>query len=173
MIELLTWVSIIAGGILVILLLLSFLGGLDLDVDVGGSDTDAGSGIGPIKALLTLSSIGSWTMKIMLMNEKTLTFALIIGIISGGIAVLLLHYMIKLLLRNESNVNWSLSDALFKTGTVYLTIPSEGGNGIINVPINGTQRELKAKPIDPIEIKTGAQIVVMQIDGEFAIVKPE
>lgn len=175
MIFYLTWISIIAGGLLVLMLLLSLIGGLDLDLDTdfsSESDTDGG-GLGLVKGVLTFVSVGSWTMKILLMSEKTIPIALTLGFLVGIAAVFLLHWMIKTLMKNDENVNWDADDALLKTGEVYLRIPAENGNGIVNVSIKGASRELKAKSYDNTEIKTGATIRVIEVDGEFALVKEE
>lgn len=173
MIAILTWISIIAGGVLILLFLISLIGGLDLDFDIGSTDVDADSGgLGVVKGLLTFTSVSSWVIKVLLMSQKSPAVAIFIGIISGVLAFWLLSYLFKLLLQNEENVNWSMHDALFSKGTVYLRIPPNG-SGIINVEINGATRELKAKSNESQEIKTGSGIVIIETQGEYAIVKPD
>ena len=174
MIAILTWVSIIAGGILVLLLLLSLLGGLDIDVDIetgsgGDIDTSAG-GIGLVKGGLTFISIGSWVMKILMLNNNGNTISITAGIISGIMAFAILNYIFKLFLNNQENVNWSMNDALFQKGTTYLKIP-EGGDGLVLVDIRGTSRELKAKSKNGKEIKTGESVIVVEMQSGFAIVE--
>ena len=173
MIGILTWVSIIAGGILVLLLLLSLLGGLDIDVDIdtdgGGTDSSAG-GIGLMKGALTFVSISSWVMKVLMVGQQGKTLSIVVGIISGILAFALLNYLLKALLRNEENVNWKMSDALFQRGTTYLKIPA-GGEGIVHVDIRGASRELKAKSKSGKEIKTGESVIVIETIKEFAIVE--
>jgi len=167
-------VSLIAGGLLVLLLLLSILGGLDFDLDVDSGDADAGGGgLGIIKGILSFMSVSAWMMRIALMSDQTMPVALLMSAVAGILALLFLNWVVRLLLKNESNVNWSIKDALFKEGEVYLKIPAEGGSGLVHIVINGTRRELKAKPIDPIEIKTGEKVVVMSVENEYVIVKPE
>ena len=173
MITILTWVSIIAGGILVLLLLLSLLGGLDIDVDIetgsGDVDTSAG-GIGLVKGFLTFISVGSWVVKILMLNNNGSTISITAGVFSGILAFGILNYIVKLFLNNQENVNWSMSDALFQKGTTYLKIP-EGGDGLVLVDIRGTSRELKAKSKNGQEIKTGESIIVVETINEFAIVE--
>ena len=172
MIAVLTWVSIIAGGILVLLLLLSLLGGLDIDVDIdtgGETDTSAG-GIGLMKGALTFVSVSSWVMKILMVGQQGKTLSIVVGVLSGIFAFALLNYLFKALLKNEENVNWEMRDALFQRGTTYLKIPA-GGEGIVQVDIRGATRELKAKSNSGEEIKTGESIVVVDIFNEFAIVE--
>jgi len=153
--------------------LLSLLGGLDIDVDIetGGGDVDSsGGGIGLIKGGLTFISIGSWVMKILMLNDNGSTISITAGIVSGLIAFALLNYIFKLFLNNQENVNWSMNDALFQKGTTYLKIP-KGGDGLILVDIRGTSRELKAKSKNGKEIKTGESVIVVETQSEFAIVE--
>ena len=171
MIAILTWVSIIAGGILVLLLLLSLLGGLDIDVDIDNGDTDTSAGgIGLMKGALTFISVSSWVMKVLMVGQQGKTLSIVIGVLSGILAFALLNYLLKALLKNEENVNWKMSDALFQRGTTYLRIPA-GGEGIVQVDIRGASRELKAKSKSGQEIKTGESVVVVDTIKEFAIVE--
>jgi len=171
MIEVLTWISIFSGGLLILLLLLSLLGGLELDVDLGDTDveTDTGS-IGIVKGVLTFVSIGSWVVKLVLAVDKNPAYAFSIGIVVGLIAVFILNLMLKLLLKNQSNVNWSQDDALFKEGKVYLKLPASSDTGIIHVDINGATREMKAKSKEGKEVPTGSTVVVEELVDNVAIV---
>ncbi len=173
MITILTWVSILAGGILILLFLLSLIGGFDLDTDIGSTEVDTdGGGLGLIKGMLTFVSVGSWVMKILLGSQQNPAIAACIGVISGLVAFAILSKLFQLLLRNEENVNWSMDDALFARGNVYLKIPAEG-TGIVNVEVNGVNRELKAKSSDHVELKTDTAITVVSVEGEFAHVRKE
>ena len=175
LIPILTWVSVFSGGLLIFLMLFSIVGGMDLDLDVdtsadaGGIDT---GGIGYLKGGLTLISVGSWVMKIVLLSQQHIGVAIIIGLISAFIALWILNYIFRFLIRNEENVNWSLEDAVDQKGEVYLRIPAEG-EGLVNILVNGANRELKAVSAGKEEIKTGDRVVVVGIDGEFVKVKKE
>jgi len=168
----LTYVSLITGGLLVLLFLLSLIGGLDLDVEIGSTDieTDAG-GLGLIKGFLTFISISSWVMKVLLITNKHPGVALGIGVLSGIVAFLLLNWLFKLLLKNESNVNWTIEDALFKSGEIYLKIPEGENTGIVHLDINGATRELRAQTHDKHELPTGTKIYVTDIEQDHVIVE--
>ena len=172
MIDILTWMAIISGGVLMLLMLISLIGGLEMDVEVGSTDieTDAG-GIGLIKGFLSFLSVGSWVMKVILVTSENPAMALTIGILSGMLAYFLLNYLFKLLLKNESNVNWKMTDAVYQIGDVYLRIPETDGNGIITININGSIRELKAKSYNNIALETGAKVMVVKVDEEYAYVE--
>lgn len=168
MLTILLYTSLISGGILVLLLILSLFSGLDLDIDIG--DVDGGTGI--IKPTLIFFSVGAYIVRGFLMAESNPILALTAGLISGGIAIFLLSIILKWILRNQENVNWKVEDALYEKGKVYLKIPSSG-SGIIQININGVIRELKAKTKDKNDIPTGTIVQVETTDGEFAIVTSE
>ena len=165
MLTILLYISLISGGLLVLLLLLSLFSGLDLDVDV--SDGDGGSGI--LKPTLVFFSIGSYIVRGLLMADTNPILSLVAGIAAGAISIFVLSYVLKWILSNQKNVNWSLQDAQYLKGKTYLKIP-KNGSGIIKVIINGVTRELKAKTSDHKDIPTGTIIQVENIEGEFAIV---
>lgn len=166
MLEILTYISLVAGGILILLLLLSILAGLDLDIDL--PDTDAG-GLGLVKGGLTFLSVGAWTVKLVLVTSTNPALAFVIGIVAGLVAVLVLAWVLGFLLKQQEEVNWQASDALFQPGKVYLRIP-EQGTGLIHVTVNGARRELKAKSASGKILPTGTSILVDDLDGEVAIV---
>ena len=90
MIITLTWISIITGGILILLMLISLLVGTETDVEISDGDIDTG-GIGYIKGGLTFLSVASWVVKIVIQTETPLYLALISGLLAGGAAVFFLR----------------------------------------------------------------------------------
>ncbi|WP_235292648.1 hypothetical protein [Portibacter lacus] len=152
---------------LLLLLILSLLGGLDLDFDLGGdTDVDAG-GLGIVKSGLTFLAIGAYATKLMLEASANPILTVIVGLGAGAIAVVILSYFLKLLLNLQSEVNWNFHQAEGKSGKVYLRIPGEG-TGIIKVKINGVTREIKAKSQNEEEIPTGAEILVLAVQDQIA-----
>jgi len=167
MIELLTYVSIISGVLLTIMLLLSIFTGLDSEFEIDGLDSD----FGVIKSILSFLSIGGLVGSIMLADGWSLVGALAAAVFSGVIAVFLLSILFRALLKNQANVNWSLHDSVGKTGKVYLRIPPQG-SGLVSVNIKGMDRELIAFSNIEIEIPTGSEIVVVAAEESHVIVKP-
>lgn len=171
MITILTYVALIAGGILVLMMVLSLFAGLDLELDLDADADVDDAGYGAVKSVLTFLSIGAWTMRLVLLSNMSIWVAVIIGLIAGSIAVWLLTKIFKLLINNDENVNWEMKNAVYQEGKVYLKIPAEG-EGIVQVLVNGVNRELKAKSKNNIDLKTGEKIVVMNIEGDYAMVEP-
>lgn len=166
MIEILTYTSLIAGGLLVLLLVAGLIGGLDLDIDLdGGTD----GGVGYLKGGLTFISIGSWVVKLILATSASPLVAFAAGIIAGSFAVFLLIKFMNFLLSQQSEVNWEVRDALFETGQVYLRIPANG-TGIVRVNIRGGNRELKARSQAGEILPTGLKVRVEDVEDDILVV---
>ena len=166
MLELLTTISLIAGGILFLLLLLSIIGGLDFDFDM---DFDADGGLGGVKSVLTFVSAGAWVTKLVLQTYDRPVLAFTVGIAAGAIGVFLLSRLVRFMLSQEENVNFRPEDALFQKGKVYLRIPPTG-DGMVNVNVNGASREFKARTQDGTELPTGTPIEVVNLEDDGRVV---
>lgn len=169
MIDILTYISIFSGGFLLLLMLLSLLGGLDLDVDFDhGGDTDAG-GFGLMKTVLTFVSVAAWVGKVVIATTQNPTIALLSAIVSGILAVFILSTVLKALLRNQKFVDTSVDIAVGKTGKVYLKIP-QNGNGIVQVKINDAVRDIKAKTDSGEDLATGTAVFIEDYRDGYLIV---
>jgi membrane protein implicated in regulation of membrane protease activity len=158
--------GIATGGLMIILLLLSLLGGLDIDFG-GDSDIDTGGGLGILKSVLAFFAVASLSVYVMLLSSVNLWLTFTLAVVAGVLAVIFLSWFLKMLLGLQSNVNWDFHEAEGKNGKVYLKIPTEG-TGIIQVDINGVTRDMKAKSKDGIEIPTGAEILILEANEEIA-----
>jgi len=162
MITILTYIALTCGCILVVLLTLSLISGLDLDLDLDfDADADSG-GLGVVKGALTFFSLGSWVAKLFLVSQLDPVIAFTLGAAAGAVGVWVLSLLLKFMLSQQSNVNWSVEDALMEEGTVYLRIPPSG-EGIVNISVKGTNRELKARSTATTEIATGTPVRVEDI----------
>jgi len=166
MTTILLYISMISGAILMLSLILSLFAGLDLDMDV---DIDDGGGMGYFKGGLTFISFASYVVRSVLLSTDNWLLAIALGIVVGGVAVALLSWFLRWLLRNQEEVNYKLSDAVYKQGKVYLKIPSDG-TGIIRVNIGGVDREMKAATDDKEAIPTGATVQVDRVEGDIVYV---
>ena len=166
MLDILLYVSLICGGILILSMLLSLFAGLDLDMDM---DVDDAGGVGLFKGGLTFISFGSYVVRAVLISSNNPAIAIATGIVVGGVAVFLLSAFFKWLLRNQEEVNYQLSDALYKKGVVYLKI-GKSTTGIVRVNIGGVDREMKAATNGGKDIPTGAEIMVEKVEGNIVYV---
>lgn len=173
MIEVLTWISLICGGLLILLLLLSLLGGLELDFDLSDGDvdleTDSG-GLGIVKGALTFISVSCWVVRIIWITDKHPAIAFSVGLLAGIAAVWLLSWMLSFLLKQQADVNWNPSEAILATAKVYLRVPSDKGFGIVQVHLKGRNRELKARSLDGEAIPTGETVFISEYKEGIAYV---
>lgn len=167
MIELLTYISIISGTLLTIMLLLSIFTGIDTEFEIDGLDSD----FGIVKSILSFLAIGGLTARMLLADGWSMFGALASSVISGAIAVFILALLFRELLKNQANVNWSMDEAIGKTGKVYLRIPPKG-SGLVMINLKGIDRELIAYSNVDVEIPTGHEIVVVDAAEAHVIVKP-
>ena len=77
--------------------------------------------------------------------------------------------LLKFMLRQEANVNFTMQDALFQDGKVYLRIP-EGGEGLVNVRVKGRNREFKAQANGGAELPTGTPIQVIDLKPDGRVI---
>lgn len=172
------WAGTLAGGVLILLLLFSIFSGLEIgggDVDVDlDSDADGSvdEGFGVIKTLLTFISVGAFTGRAILLNTSW-SWPLVIfsALASGLVAVLVLGWFFRWLLRNQESGNWHLWQAEGKTGSVYVPIPA-GGKGRIVVQIDDTNREIAAKSDQGQPIGTHEKVFIVEAKEDHVIVSP-
>jgi membrane protein implicated in regulation of membrane protease activity len=162
-------------------LVLTFLGGdtdhfsfsADHDVTFDG-DHGVGFQFLSIKNLIGFFAIMGWTGIAMLNAGKSLGITVFVSVLAGFLMMVIMAAMVYYLSKlTEQNV-LTLSNAIGKTGTVYLRIPAERkGMGQVQINVQGFQT-LNAVTDEKEEIKTGALIrVVDTINNEILLVKPQ
>ena len=181
-INLLFWAGTIAGGLLILLLLISIIGGMDFDGDVdadAGGDMDAhadgsatDAGLGLLKTLLTFISVGAFTARAIFMNTSwSWTLVILAALVAGVAAVLLLTWFFRWLLRNQEEGTWYLWQAEGKVGSVYVPIPPEG-KGRITVMIDDVNREMAAKSDNGRTLATHEKVMVVEAKENYVVVSP-
>lgn len=168
MIELLQIIAGVSGGLLILLLSLSVFTGLDFDLDLDAPDADTG-GVGWVKGILAFLAAGSAAALIGLRAALPIWQTIALGLASGLLVTYLLSALLRFLLRQQENTNWELHEAISKTGKVYLRIPPQG-EGLVQVDVKGVMREFKARSEQHQLLPTGAEIMVVDIKEEYAIV---
>jgi len=91
-------------------------------------------------------------------------FAVVIGTLAGLFTVWLLGKLMFAMNRLQSDGTVKISNAIGAQGKVYLRIPVEG-TGQVQIPIQGRLMMYDAVSTGKEEIKTGDQVVVIDITG--------
>jgi len=174
LLNILFWIGTLAGGLMVLLLLLSIFSGMEIGGDVDAvDDGDAGDGsFGIIKTLLTFVSVGAFTARAIFLNTSW-SWALVIltSLIVGGLAVVVLSWFFRWLLKNQEEGNWHLWQAEGKVGSVYVPIPAQGKGRII-VKIDEANREIMAKSQNGQAMGTHDKVLIMEAKEDHVIVIP-
>ena len=171
MLDILFWVSIFTGGLMFLMLILSLVGGLDfdLDLDMGDADVETGGGLGIVKGVLTFIAVSTWMIRILLIAKQSLPISILGGIVVGVILVFILGKLLGFLISQQEFNTWSIEDALYNSGKVYLKIPVNG-QGIVHVVIKDGIKEINAITKDKVDIPTGTEIEVIDVEGDLVVV---
>lgn len=172
------WITAIIGSVLlIILLVLTFLGGDADDIGDIDGDLDLDAGIDfqflSFKNLVGFFTIFGWTgiacLSADLSNGITLIISLICGLLMMFAMASLFYFLSKL---NSSGGAVKITNALGAIGEVYTTIgPNRSTLGKVQIKIQGRLRELEALTDEDFELKQGNIIKVTDItNNEILIV---
>lgn len=143
----------------------------DVDMDSDGDDGIKFQFIS-LKNLVAFFTMFGWSglacLDVGLSNITTILIATVCGLFMMLIMASIFYFMGKL----SDSGTLRLRNAIGKTGSVYLTIPSnKGGYGKVQINIQGSLRELSALTNDAESIPTAAIVKVEDvINGEILMV---
>ena len=183
-----TFILACAASVLLVVQLIAMLFGLgddadfDADTDISGADdifndngiSDAtGLRLVSFRTVVAFIAVGGWityTMNFFL----AWYYSLIIGVVAGAAAAVGVAYLLKAILKFQSDGNRRMGRAVGSVADVYLTIPpSRTGSGKINVVVQETLTECEAVTDSPQPIPTGARCVVKEVINEqLVLVEP-
>ncbi len=163
-------ITLIASGIFVVLMILTFIGGEfddtgDVDADIDG-DTGIDFQFLSFKNLIGFFTIFGWTgiacMEEGLSKGLTLVVSIICGLLMMTIMASLFYFLGKL----NSSGTLKIKNALNQIGEVYLTIGANRSRiGKVHINIQGGMRELEALTDETSDLHQGDIITVTEITG--------
>lgn len=149
-------------------------GDVDADFDTDGVDFDDGSSFFffSIKGLIAFFAIGGWTGFSVGATDLHPAWIIVISLAAGLLAMVIVNLIMRAIASLSQDGSMKISNAVGKTGEVYLTIPpSLSGTGKINVDLQGTLTELDAMTESDTPIKTGAKVKVVRTDDSTCYVE--
>ncbi len=177
-------ISIVFSILFVIQFVFSLIG-LDADMDADmevSTDMDADPGFGmdadftifSVRSIIAFFTFFGWTGVLVLNAGRDVYTAIGYSFLSGTLAMFVVGYLLYMFSKLSEDGNIEISNAIFNTGKVYLTIPAgESGQGKIHITIDNSFREINAvtKNLEPLP--TGSAIrVVDVIDDNLLLVEP-
>lgn len=144
----------------------------DLSNDEGVSAT-AGLRILSLRSALAFLAIGGW-MTYTMSYLMDWYWALLLGLAVGVAAAVGVAFLLKSVMKLQSDGNIDLEKALGKIGDVYLTVPANrNGTGKVNVTVQDSLIEREAVTDLDQPIKTGQKVkVIGVVDGSILVVEP-
>lgn len=164
------FIALIASGIFIVLMILTFLGGEfddtgDVDADIDG-DTGIDFQFLSFKNLIGFFTIFGWTgiasIQAGLSTGLVILISIVCGLLMMAIMASLFYYLGKL----NSSGSLKMKNALNQVGEVYLTIGANRSRiGKVHINIQGGMRELEALTDETSDLHQGDIITVTEITG--------
>jgi len=139
----------------------------DIDTDV---DDDHSFGWFSFKNLINFLVIFSWSGIVCIDNELSHAITILLSVGAGILFVIILASLMHAFSKLAEDGTPDLSQLIGMTGTVYLTIPSDGF-GKINIMYGGSKKILNAASSTMEKLQTGVAIEVDNIKGDTILVK--
>ncbi len=171
-------VAISSTTIFVILFILSFFGA-DADADIDGDvDGDIGSDIGGFiinfKSIMSFAMMFGWAGVISMTFNLNSMLTLIVAVVTGLVSLIAVAFLLFFLSKLSYSGNMKKENAIGKTGTVVLRIPPKRqGVGQIQIQIQGGLRTLEAMTEEEELLKSGTNVLVIDIQDNVLIVMNE
>ena len=167
--------AILASIILVIQVLL-MLFGFDGDSGLGMDDLGETEGLGFISVRSLTGFFGGfgWMGVIMLESGSALPIATATGVGVGGILMLSVAYMMKILYSLKESGTIDFENAIDQVGTVYLSVPpNESGPGKVQVMVQGRLKIVTAYTKSGEKILSQKKVKVTELlDPRTLLVEP-
>jgi hypothetical protein len=168
--EKILWTIAVLFSFLFLLQTLISLFAGDADHASGHSDSyvDHDNGIGyqffTIKNMIAFFTMFGWVALAATSGGQSKITAILSGLVSGSIIVVLMAVLLKNVSRLKYNGVMQIKNAISQTGTTYLFIPAKrSGTGKVHIKVQGTLHELPAMTDDETDIPTGKLIRVKNI----------
>jgi membrane protein implicated in regulation of membrane protease activity len=130
-------------------------------------------GIFTFRGIIAFLASFSWSVLALYSAGVFAPIALAVGFAIGVAMMFAVAKIIQLLLKLSENGTVRFSEAIGKTGEVYIPIPaSRNGEGKILIDFQGAERECTAQTTADTTIVTGAKVYVTGYTGEILIVEP-
>lgn len=147
----------------------------DFSPDAAGRFGGAGLQLFTVRGIIAFLAVGGWAGAAALGMGAKLWLAPIIAVAAGFLAMVLVAWFFKMAIRLQSSGNIRLSNAVGKSGEVYMTVPANtAGKGKINAVVQERYLEIDAVTQGDSELKFGQRVKVVGLyDANTVIVEAE
>lgn len=181
-------IAVPATMVLIIQTILAFVGmGSEADGDIDSFDGEAdvegdveaeaategfsGLRVLTVRGVIAFFVIFGWTGFVMSRGGCKLWLTAPVALVAGLVMMLLLALLMRGVMKLRSDGTINNSNAMGKSGKVYLTVPAErAGRGKVNVLLQGAYVERDAVTDEKEPIPTGSEVVIVGLSGETDVV---
>lgn len=179
------FIALPSSVVLVIQIILMFLGignddgGVDHDGDIhdghdhdDGGYADTGLRFFTVRGLVAFFTVGGWA-GFAFGDNMHYAVTLALALVFGAAALVVVAYMFKWSLKLQYDGTLNLSNAVGRTGEVYIILGADGKVGKITVEVQGRLIEMDAVTNGGKDLKAGTAVKVVAMQNEStAIVEP-
>lgn len=172
------YIAIGASVIFIIQTIMTFVGadadtGVDADFDGNLDGGDSPFQLFSLRNLINFLLGFGWAgVSLYSLIESNVLLA-IIAFLVGILFIAFFFFIMRALLKLSEDNSFKIEDTIGKTADVYLSIPAaKTGKGKIFISVRGSTHELSAITNSVDEIKNGALVKVVGIEGDILIVTP-
>lgn len=171
--------------------------GLDMHTDIGGHDFNISHDIGhdsgdfhdhsfndhvtdssmhffTLQTVVAFLTVFSWSSIVLVGSNVHKAVALTVGTLLGVMTMAIVAKMVQLSMKLAENGTLDLRNAIGESATVYIPCPPKNqGMGKITMTLQGQMIELGAFNEGDEILKTGTQVVVVDVRGDDVIVEKD
>lgn len=173
------WIAVVATALLIvqiILLLVSFAGGGDIDADGdfdmdGDISTDGGLSLFTLKSITAFFSLGGWCGFAAASFIDNVWAPVLISVATGSVALLAVGFAMKGISKLQCSGNLVGEKLAGMNATVYVSVPAERkGRGKITLTAQGKFMEIDAVTDEAEKISVDEQVTILSYTDDFAVV---
>lgn len=173
------WIAVVASALLliqIVLLLVSFAGGGDVDADGdfdmdGDMDTDGGLSLFSIKAVTSFFALGGWCGFATASYVNNVWAPVLVAVATGSVALVGVAFALRGVAKLQCSGNLVKEKLTGKNATVYVSVPpARSGRGKITLTAQGKFTELDAVTDDAERIPTDELVEILSYREDFVVV---
>ncbi len=164
------YIALIGSAIFLVIFVLTFIGGGDVDMEADADLTDGGDdgGVGfqffTLKNVIAFFTIFGWSGIVCIDNGYSRMTTIIISSISGLLMMVATGYLFFWMGKMTQSGTLKIKNAIGTIGEVYLPIGAKRSSiGKVQIKVQGSLRELEAVTDSEEELKTKMLVKVTEI----------
>ena len=136
--------------------------------------TDSSMHFFTLQTVVAFLTVSSWSSIVLVGSNVHKAVALAVGALLGVITMAIVAKMVQLSMKLAENGTLDLRNAIGETATIYIPCPPKNqGMGKITITLQGQMIELGAFNEGEEILKTGTQVVVVDVRGDDVIVEKD